>query len=239
MTLSRSSFLPAAATNGVSPSSVSMAFADWADHLIASPSKQAELGQSALQKWLLLLQYGHHAWQGECAACVEPLPQDKRFSRLEWQSLPYAALAQAVVLQQQWWSEAMTGVRGVSGHHEEVVEFCVRQWLDMASPSNFIATNPQVLRETVATGGMNLARGFANWSRDALAVLDGGRPRGVETFVPGRQVALTWRRAGTASRGRQWRCPTSGLRCSWWRPRTTTFRRGNRSTGSSGWLRGR
>ena len=61
----------------------------------------------------------------------------------------------------------------------------------MASPSNFIATNPQVLRETVATGGMNLARGFANWSRDALAVLTGGRPRGVENFEPGRQVALT------------------------------------------------
>lgn len=39
MTLSRNSLLPAAATNGVSPGSVSMAFADWADHLMASPSK--------------------------------------------------------------------------------------------------------------------------------------------------------------------------------------------------------
>ncbi len=178
-------------TNGVSPGSVSMAFADWANHLLASPAKQTELGQSALQKWLLWLQYGHHAWQGECPVCVEPLPQDKRFSPPEWQSLPYAALAQAFLLQQQWWSEAMTGVGGVSGHHEEVAEFSVRQWLDMASPSNFIASNPQVLRETVATGGMNLARGFANWSRDALAVLAGGRPRGVENFVPGRHVALT------------------------------------------------
>jgi polyhydroxyalkanoate synthase len=177
--------------NGVSPSSVTGAFADWATHLLVSPSKQAELGQSALQKWLLWLQYGQHAWHGDCTACVEPAPQDKRFSRPEWSAMPYAALSQAFLLQQQWWSEAMTGVRGVSKHHEDVVEFTARQVLDMASPSNFVATNPQVLRETAATGGMNLARGFANWSRDALAVLAGGAPRGVEDFVPGRQVALT------------------------------------------------
>ena len=177
--------------NGVSPASITMAFADWASHLSVSPSKQAELGQSALQKWLLWLQYGQHAWHGDCTCCVEPLPQDKRFSRPAWEAMPYAALSQAFLLQQQWWGEAMTGVRGVSSHHEDVVEFSARQLLDMVSPSNFVATNPQVLRETVASAGMNLARGFANWQRDALALLAGGPPRGVENFVPGRQVALT------------------------------------------------
>ncbi|MBC7468283.1 MAG: poly-beta-hydroxybutyrate polymerase N-terminal domain-containing protein [Ramlibacter sp.] len=62
--------------NGVSPASVTMAFADWASHLLVSTSKQAELGQSTLQKWLLWLQYGQHAWHGDCTCCVEPLPQD-------------------------------------------------------------------------------------------------------------------------------------------------------------------
>jgi polyhydroxyalkanoate synthase len=177
--------------NGISPGSVAMAFADWAHHLAVSPAKQAELGRSALQKWMLWLQYGQHAWQGECRSCIDPLPQDKRFSPPEWQALPYAALAQAFLLQQQWWAEATTGVRGVSSHHEDVVEFTARQLLDMASPSNFIATNPQVLRQTFASGGMNLAQGFANWARDALAVQAGAPPRGVEKFIPGQQVALT------------------------------------------------
>ncbi|HWP12591.1 MAG TPA: alpha/beta fold hydrolase, partial [Ramlibacter sp.] len=45
--------------------------------------------------------------------------------------------------------------------------------------------------ETARTGGMNLATGFANWWRDAIAVLGDGRPRGVEEFMPGRGVALT------------------------------------------------
>ena len=177
--------------NGVSPASVEMAFADWAGNLFVSPSRQAALARSALHKWLLWLHYGNHAWAGECEACVRPLPQDRRFTRPEWQALPYAAIAQAFLLQEQWWTEAMTGVRGVSKHHEDVAAFTVRQFLDMAAPSNFVATNPQVLRETVASAGMNLAQGFANWSRDAVAVLTGGRPRGVEDFEPGRQVALT------------------------------------------------
>jgi len=177
--------------NGVSPSSVAQAFSDWSTHLAVSPSKQAQLATSALEKALLWQHCATHGWQGVCARCIEPLPQDKRFSPREWEALPFNAMAQAFLLQEQWWSEATTGVRAVSSHHEELVDFAVRQWLDMCSPSNFIATNPQVLRETARTWGANLASGFANWSRDALAVLGEGSARGVEEFLPGQAVALT------------------------------------------------
>ena len=105
--------------------------------------------------------------------------------------LPFSAMAQAFLLQEQWWNGAMTGVRGVSRHHEDVAAFTTRQWLDMWSPSNFPMSNPQVLKETLTTGGANLANGFANWSRDAMAVLTEGKPRGVEAFLPGTGVALT------------------------------------------------
>ena len=122
---------------------------------------------------------------------MDPAPGDKRFSAHDWHLPPFSALAQVFLLQDQWWNEAMTDVRGVSQHHEDVAAFTTRQWLDMWSPSNFLATNPQVLKETLATGGINLANGYANWSRDALAVLTGGKPRGVEEFLPGKGVALT------------------------------------------------
>jgi polyhydroxyalkanoate synthase len=156
-----------------------------------SPSKQAELASSALEKALMWQDFTTRVWQGDCEPCVEPVPEDKRFSRPEWQAPAFGAMAQAFLLQQQWWREAATGVRGVSRHHEEVVDFTLRQWLDTWSPSNFVATNPQVLKETLHTGGLNLATGYANWSRDALAVLSDGRPRGVEDFTPGRDVAVT------------------------------------------------
>src|SRR5574341_701016 len=61
----------------------------------------------------------------------------------------------------------------------------------MWSPSNFVSTNPQVLEEVAATGGRNLVDGFANWWRDAMAVLGEGEPAGVERFRPGEHVALT------------------------------------------------
>ena len=177
--------------HGVSPASVGLALSDWWLHLLASPSRQAELASSALRKNLLWLHYAQHGWQGDCPRCVDPLPHDKRFVHDEWQQPAWSALAQAFLLQQQWWEEATTGVRGVSRHHEQVTEFLARQWLDMASPSNFIATNPQVLRQTAATGGANLVYGAANWWRDALAVASDGKARGVENFLPGKQVAVT------------------------------------------------
>lgn len=181
----------ARAAHGISPSSLAQAQADWLTHLLVSPSRQAALASSALRKSLAWLQYLARVQQGACEDCIEGQPQDKRFGRPEWRMQPFGALAQGFLLQQQWWAEATRGVRGVSRHHEELTAFLARQWLDMLSPSNFVATNPQVLKETWGTGGMNLANGFANWSRDALAVASGGKPRGVENFIPGRDVALT------------------------------------------------
>ena len=176
---------------GISPASVAMAQFDWLVHLAVSPSKQVELASSAFRKSLQWTQYATRGWQDGSGADVAPVTGDKRFSHAEWQLPPFNALAQAFLLTQRWWEEAGTGVRGVSGHHEEVAAFMVRQWLDMLSPSNSPLLNPQVLKETIASRGANYLSGAANWWRDAVAVAAGGKPRGVEAFRPGVGVALT------------------------------------------------
>ena len=177
--------------NGLSPAALAMAQFDWLAHLATSPSKQAELGSSALRKTLAWLQYAGQSWRGECPRCIEPMPEDKRFKAPEWQAPAFSALAQAFLLTQQWWQEASTGVRGVSRHHEDVASFTVRQWLDMLSPSNSPLLNPQVLHEAARTGGGNLAQGLANAWQDTLALAAGRPLRGVEAFRPGTGVALT------------------------------------------------
>lgn len=177
--------------HGISPAAVGLAYADWYLHLLSSPSRRAELAASAVRNSLLWSQYAAATWRGDCPLCVQPAPNDKRFTAPEWHTPPFNLLAQGFLLGQQWWEEAMTGVRGVSQHHEEVAAFLTRQWLDMVSPSNYIATNPVVLKETVARGGANLVSGAENWWRDALAVLTEGHARGVGEFEPGRSVALT------------------------------------------------
>jgi polyhydroxyalkanoate synthase len=182
----------ARATNGISPASLALAGGDWLAHLAASPARQFELAASAWRKGVDWGCYLAHLSQGTpCPALVSPGARDKRFSRAEWEQAPWNALAQAFLLQQQWWQEATTGVAGVSPHHEDVVSFVARQWLDMLSPSNAIATNPQVLAQTWRTHGANLASGYANWLRDALALASGRKPRGVEAFRPGVNVAVT------------------------------------------------
>jgi polyhydroxyalkanoate synthase subunit PhaC len=178
--------------NGISPASVATAQADWLLHLAVSPSKQVELASSAFQKALAWTAYAaRSSWEPESPCCVTPAADDKRFTHAEWQVPPFNALAQAFLVAEQWWAEAATNVRGVSRHHEDMVGFTLRQWLDMLSPSNSPVLNPQVLAETARTGGRNFAEGLGNWWRDALAVAAGGKARGVEAFRPGRGVALT------------------------------------------------
>jgi polyhydroxyalkanoate synthase len=178
-------------THGISPAAVSGAMLDWWIHLLVSPSKQLALGESAAKKLLRWSLYAQQSAWGQCPPCIEPAPHDKRFSRPQWQQPPHAALSQAFLLWEQWWREATTGVRGVARHDEEVSSFVVRQVTDMASPSNFVLGNPEVLERTASTFGLNLMQGAANWWRDAIAVATDSPPAGAQAFTPGETVAVT------------------------------------------------
>lgn len=83
------------------------------------------------------------------------------------------------------------GVEGVSGHHLDVVNFGARQWLDMISPSNFLPTNPEVTRRTLATAGANLVQGARNFVEDWARAVSGAPPVGAEKFRLGRDIAVT------------------------------------------------
>lgn len=180
-------------TLGLSPAALGGAYLDWATHLAASPGKQAQLIGKAVRK---AVRFAHHA--GQCALqrgmiepCIEPLPQDRRFIGEAWRRWPYNFIYQGFLLNQQWWHNATTSVRGVTKQHENVVEFVSRQILDMVSPSNFPMTNPEVLQRTIEQGGMNLMRGAQNFIEDCERVVTEKKPVGVEQFEVGRNIAVT------------------------------------------------
>jgi len=180
-------------TGGLSPAALIQAYSDWATHLAMAPGKRLLLISKAARKAMRFGTYaGRYAIDGAgTAACIEPLPQDHRFTGADWQKWPFNFVSQAFLLQQQWWHNATTDVRGVSKKHEAMVEFATRQILDMAAPSNFPLTNPEILLRTVGTGGLNLAQGFANFIEDWERSISGKGPIGTENFVVGRDIAVT------------------------------------------------
>src|SRR5512135_612106 len=102
-------------TAGLSPMTVIAAYMDWAAHIAFAPGKQAQLVEKAAKKWMRLVNYaGRRAIQRDALPpCIVPLPQDRRFNDPAWQEPPYDFIYQAFLLNQQWWHNAMTGVRGV------------------------------------------------------------------------------------------------------------------------------
>lgn len=180
-------------TLGLSPAALAEAYMDWATHLAASPGTQTRLVEKALRKSAKLARHATHCalTGGAAAPCIDPLPQDKRFTDQAWQRWPYNLIYQSFLLQQQWWHNATTGVRGVTQQHENVVEFASRQILDMVSPSNFLLTNPVVFQRTIEQGGMNLLRGAQYAMEDWERAVSGKGPVGSEAFEAGRNVAVT------------------------------------------------
>ena len=123
---------------------------------------------------------------------IKPRPQDRRFARPEWEPPPFNLLAQAFLLKEQWWHNATTGVRGVAPQNEAIVEFSMRQVLDMLAPSNFAATNPEVLQKAFQSGGENFVRGWQNWYSDWMRLLAAGKQPDVDQdFVVGKSVATS------------------------------------------------
>lgn len=181
-------------TAGRSPISPLIACIDWISHLALAPGLQQHLAALAAER---MMQLWRHALQcgldGSVSheRCIEPLPQDKRFADPAWSQWPFNFIHQAFLMQQDWWQQATTGVPGVSPRSAATVSFLTRQLLDMWAPSNFVATNPVVLRKTMETGGRNLYDGAINLLEDARRAVSNLPPVGTDAFKVGETIACT------------------------------------------------
>jgi polyhydroxyalkanoate synthase len=131
-------------------------------HLMASVSinwwmDQARLWQSSWMKMLGV----------ESQAVAEPAKGDARFKDEDWShNFLFDYMKQSYLLAARHIQHAVSEVEGLSPESEKKVAFFTRQYMDALSPSNFLMTNPQVLKETLASGGQNLVRGLNNLLAD-------------------------------------------------------------------------
>lgn len=180
-------------TGGISPAALMLAFYDWYFHLIIHPAKQLELLKLAHENGLFLVNQfiGHLSGDATGEYSLLPLPQDKRFTGKSWQQFPYTFYYETFLQMQNWWHVATTNVRGVSQHHQDVVDFSFRQFADMISPSNYLLTNPEILEATKEQKGENLIRGFENFLEDQRRQLAGKPPVGADHFIVGENLAIS------------------------------------------------
>jgi polyhydroxyalkanoate synthase len=106
----------------------------------------------------------------EVPPAIAPSPRDKRFADPEWKSNQFFDFVmQLYLLTTQWAQELVRNAEGVDPHTRKKAEFYVQQITNALAPSNFVLTNPEVLRETLASSGDNLVRGMKMLAEDIEA----------------------------------------------------------------------
>lgn len=180
-------------TGGISPAAFMLAFTDWYSHLILHPAKQLELLDLFDEYFAYIIKqfFGQLSGDHKGEFAVLSTPQDKRFTDKSWQQFPYSFMYETFLTMQNWWHAAATNVRGVNRHHQDVVDFSMRQFLDMISPSNSPFTNPEIQQAALDQQGENFIRGMQNFLEDARRYQSNESPVGAENFVIGENIAVT------------------------------------------------
>ncbi len=104
---------------------------------------------------------------GEAEPVVAPKPGDKRFKDKDWQENQiFDFIKQSYLLTANWMQDTVAKVEGIDDDTKKRVNFYTKQFADAIAPTNFILTNPEVLRATLQSNGDNLVKGLDNLLED-------------------------------------------------------------------------
>jgi polyhydroxyalkanoate synthase subunit PhaC len=135
------------------------------------------------------------AWFAEDVEPVaEPPVGDRRFKDTQWvENYVFDYIKQSYLIAASYMQAIVGKVEGLDDHTRHQMTFYARQWVDALAPTNFVATNPQVLRATLETGGENLINGFKNLLEDIERGKGNVRIKmtDLEAFQLGENVAIT------------------------------------------------
>ena len=118
-----------------------------------------------------------------------PTQDDRRFAAAAWREQPYFAFLKDAYLLYAEYLREMAALADLPPADKQRFQFAVRQYVDAIAPTNYPATNPEVLKRALETEGASLVRGFANLLADAqkgrITMTDEG------AFAVGRNLAVT------------------------------------------------
>lgn len=175
-------------SGGVSPHAFLAAWSDWAQHLARAPGRQLELAEHARENLVKVMAL---AASPGSAPPFAPKPYDRRFVHPGWQAFPFQLWQQGFLAVQDWWDKATEPMRGLRPEDAERSRFLARQILDVLSPSNQPLLNPEIIAETVKTGGRNLTEGAVHFAQDAIKTLTNRHDPPPEGYRIGTDLACT------------------------------------------------
>ena len=167
------------------PFALAQAAGEAAIGLAASPAELLNVQLEAAKQW-------SDFWTDALAGKPSEKPRDRRFSSPEWQDDPYyRAIRDSYLLASRQLREAVARSAG-EGSNGAMAKFLLDQYLNAVAPSNFAATNPEVVKRVKDTGGANLVQGFLNLLEDI------GSGKGIvqrrtdpDAFEKGKTIAAT------------------------------------------------
>jgi polyhydroxyalkanoate synthase len=150
------------------PMNIVSAFMELTGRMLVDPTAVAQAQVKFWQNYMELWQQTTNRMLGvDSPAGAEANTPDRRFKDPAWDENPlFDYIKQSYLMTSRWIQETVAEVEGMDPDSARKVDFYTKQFVDALSPSNFIATNPQVLRETVDTGGQNLINGLKNMLED-------------------------------------------------------------------------
>jgi polyhydroxyalkanoate synthase len=183
------------ARGSADPFNIGAAFIEMTTRLMSNPARLMQAQMGLWQDYMALWQNTTRRIMGlGNEPVIQADPRDRRFKDGAWQDNEiFDFIKQSYLLSARFVQEVVKDVDGMDPKVAQKVDFYSRQFVDALSPSNFVLTNPEVLRKTVETGGENLLKGLTN----LLADLERGRGKlrirmtDVEAFKLGENIATT------------------------------------------------
>ncbi len=177
------------------PLNIREAYIDFLDNIAQDPTKFIEMQGHYIQDWLNLWQESMNKVLGHPSKnIIEPEKGDRRFKAPEWQeSALFDFIKQSYLLTCRHMEDAVSHSGGLDENKREKLRFQTKLFTNAISPTNFVMTNPEVINETMKTGGENLVKGFENLIKD----LERGKgdlsisTTNYEAFEVGKNIAVT------------------------------------------------
>jgi polyhydroxyalkanoate synthase len=138
------------------------AFFEMTARIMADPAKLIQAQMKLWQDYMALVSQTTRRFIGEPAEpLVTPAKDDRRFRDPAWhESAIFDFIKQSYLLSARWMQSVVKDVEGLDDKTAQKVDFYTRQFVDAVAPTNFVLTNPEVLRTTIETGGENLVKGL-------------------------------------------------------------------------------